>query len=123
MSSDENISDYDQETSSDSDEPSIKLQPYDFEPLASSSAEEVEEQTDNNSDNNSEESSRVGNNNWCQCGQCKAMNTNLESLCCVEANEIPDEFFEGILSVGFQHSYIFLQTKKFCLETIFVYSI
>jgi len=69
-----------------------KLKPYDFEPLATSSDSESEEQENVGVPSASD---RTGNINWCQCGECKPMNNEVESLCCVEAPEIIDEFFEG----------------------------
>ena len=69
-----------------------KLKPYDFEPLASDTASDSDS---SDHANYSITSPRVGNVEWCQCGNCKAMDTEVESLCCAEASEIPEEFFEG----------------------------
>ena len=38
---------------------------------------------------------RIGNTDWCQCGECKPMATYMESLCCQNTNEVPEELFEG----------------------------
>ena len=78
-----------------------KLRPYDFEPLASS---ENSVQNSDASDAEVETSLRVGNIEWCQCDKCKYMESELESLCCVEANEIQDDFFEGTHSRSSQTS-------------------
>ena len=66
------------------------LQPYQFEPLASSS--------DSNSDSNSEDEQvlnddtwRLGNTAWCQCKRCIPMTTVEESMCCLEINELNDK--------------------------------
>ena len=39
---------------------------------------------------------RAGNNNWCQCGgYCQPMDTDTESLCCRDTNEIPDDILKA----------------------------
>ena len=45
------------------------------------------------SDDNSDEelNTRIGNTNWCICGNCSKMETSTESLCCCEMLEIYDE--------------------------------
>ena len=86
----------DLESSSESEgflsEDITKLKPYDFEPLASDTASDSDS---SDHANYSITSPRVGNVEWCQCGNCKAMDTEVEILCCAEASEIPEEFFEG----------------------------
>ena len=43
-------------------------------------------------DNSDEElNTRIGNTNWCICGNCSKMETSTESLCCCEMLEISDE--------------------------------
>ena len=49
--------------------------------------------SDFSSDNN-QELSRKGNTNWCACGHCQAMETEIESFCCRDTNEAPDNYFE-----------------------------
>lgn len=71
-----------------------KLQPYDFEPLVSDNQESSSD-TDSDDIPSTNEALRVGNIDWCECGNCRPMETESESLCCIEANEIPDEFFQG----------------------------
>lgn len=72
-----------------------KLKPYDFEPLASTE-ESDEEEIDDKTDEKEEESvQRRGKKDWCLCESCEPMSTEVESLCCQEANEIPDNKFEG----------------------------
>ena len=44
------------------------------------------------SDDNSDElNTRIGNTNWCICGNCSKMEKSTESLCCCEMIEISDE--------------------------------
>ena len=31
-----------------------------------------------------EESTRIGNTNWCECGECRCMEHNMDCVCCVE---------------------------------------
>ena len=42
-----------------------------------------------------EEQGRIGNTDWCQCGECKPMATYKESLCRQNTNEVPEKLFEG----------------------------
>ena len=30
-----------------------------------------------------------------QCGLCQPMESKAESLCCLDTNEVPDDYFEG----------------------------
>ena len=108
MSSDESVAGNNAEVESNSSESDTsvldfvtKLRPYDFEPLASS---ENSVQNSDASDAEVETSLRVGNIEWCQCDKCKCMESELESLCCVEANEIQDDFVEGTHSRSSQTS-------------------
>ena len=57
------------------------LNPYDFEPLASSSDEE---ENDDEEINKAEASLRINNTSWCKCSECQSMTTESESFCCVE---------------------------------------
>ena len=41
------------------------------------------------------ETIRVGNKEWCLCSMCRCMPTEIESLCCRENNDIPDDLFQG----------------------------
>ena len=93
MSSDERLSHTSDEESTFSDSNLTKLKPYDFQPLASSSLSSGEN-SDTNPDNSG--SSRVGSTAWCQCQKCETMLADVECLCCIEANEIPDEIFSFI---------------------------
>ena len=66
---------------------------YLFEPMASDhSDDESEEDVEPLM---SPQSERVGNTNWCSCGQCRSMGTGNESLCCKEVSAIPPDAFEG----------------------------
>ena len=71
-----------------------KLKPYDCEPLASSSDESDSELE---SDCQVPDDSCKGKKSWCKCAQCKAMQTERESWCCQEANEIAENLFEGMI--------------------------
>ncbi|XP_066922098.1 uncharacterized protein [Clytia hemisphaerica] len=108
----------DLESSSSSDESSSDesmpdgLRPFDFEPVCSAqemscSEDEIsgkESIASNNS--NDEQKPRKGNTDWCLCGSCKVMETEVESLCCLDTNEIKDDYFEGNQciseSIGFE---------------------
>ena len=104
---DNNVSDTDSSEASFYDEFSLctdvtKLKPYEFEPLVSSMESEVDLDDFSNQVEEVSQSTRVGNVQWCECDSCEAMNTDHESLCCVEANEIPDDFFEGKIQILFE---------------------
>ena len=42
-----------------------------------------------------EKQRRIGDTDWCQCGECKPMTTHTEGLCCQYTNENLEELFEG----------------------------
>ena len=92
-SDEENYSD---DTDSDQSLPDLtNLKAFDFEPTCApreiqSSDEESEIEVDKN---------RIGNVTWCRCGKCQPMETDTESLCCQDTNEVPEELFEGILKI------------------------
>ena len=73
-----------------------KLQPYEFEPLTSSS-----DSSSLHSDYityypvDVSSRKRLGNTKWCQCGNCRPMETETESLCYAETNVVVDDMFEG----------------------------
>ena len=67
-----------------------RLKPYDFEPEIPYAEEEQTPESEQ-----SILTSRIGNTHWCLCGECKPMETEAESLCCLDTNEVPDEYFEG----------------------------
>lgn len=82
-------------SSSDESFPDItKLKPYDHEPVCPPRMYDLKD-TDGD-DSESEETSRIGNTDWCLCGNCKEMETYSESLCCLDTNGVPEELFEGI---------------------------
>ena len=63
------------------------IRPYQFEPVFLGNREQVEE---NDHQSNSQTQSRAGYLFWCQCGHCREMETDIESLCCKE--EVPTEY-------------------------------
>lgn len=77
----------------------IGLEGYAFEPVM------VVSSTDDESDRVAEEEEeeeeddmngkRKGNIFWCGCGRCRAMDTEVESVCCKEFSNIPPERYEG----------------------------
>ena len=74
-----------------------KLQPYDLEPKISSSTSSDKDIS--SSDCETTEESRLGNTNWCLCWKCFPMLTYTESLCCLDTNEVPDEYFERMYNI------------------------
>lgn len=63
------------------------VEPFQFEPQRQGDSEEEISQPEGNEDPRQEEA-RVGNNEWCQCGNCLPMSTEIESVCCKELNFI-----------------------------------
>ena len=79
------------EEESDDSIPDISgLKPYDFEPEIPYVEDETIDKVNQN-----QKPSRIGNVNWCTCGECKPMESETESFCCLDTNEVPDEYFEG----------------------------
>ena len=75
------------------------LKPYNYEPSCQPrkdfiSNSENDEDSDVSSDSN-QEHSRKENTNWCACGHCRAMETEIESFCCRDISEATDNYFEG----------------------------
>ena len=101
------LSDSSEEHSSEESLPDV-LKPFDFEPVCSPRKDEIVTSSDEEKHKNtsSGEKLRKGNTNWCLCGKCKAMDTEAESFCCRDTNEVPDDYFEGHMCVtescGFQ---------------------
>ena len=69
------------------------LKPFDFEPEYLEEEESLLQKQE--TPTKATKVSRVGKNDWCVCGSCKAMQIEAESLCCRDTNEIPEDFFEG----------------------------
>ena len=68
-----------------------RLKPYDLEPVCKprifSSESELESEA--------EEKGRIGDTDWCQCGECKPVTNYTKSLYCQDTNEVPEELCEG----------------------------
>ena len=74
-----------------------KLVPYSFETLASSNDEASD--SDGNAQQQSSSNNRIGNTGWCKRNNCRQMETDAESFCCAEADEIHKDMFEGKLTL------------------------
>ena len=77
----------------------MHLKPYIYEPSCQPrkdfiSNSENDEDSDVSSDSN-QEHSRKGYTNWCACGHCRAMETEIENFCCRDTNKALDNYFEG----------------------------
>ena len=87
------LSEDDTGSSTSSDRESIpdigSLKPYDFEPTIEYNSSSSDDET------SQKEDLRMGNIYWCMCGKCQVMETETESLCCLDTNEVPDSYFEG----------------------------
>ena len=96
--------------------PDLKtLKPYDFEPL-------VKDITSIQNDQNCKaaskaETKRKGTKTWCQCGYCEAMESEAESLCCLDTNEVPCDYFEGKKCIALTEGFKDVCLKKNVLKT------
>ena len=84
----------------------MKLKSYDFEPIASSPLPLLYHLLVRfRCKSENPESLRVRITVWCQCEKCKAMNTKVECLCCVERSKVIKLYFFIV------RSYIFLKQE------------
>ena len=67
-----------------------------------------------------EELERIGNINWCNCF---AMETNTESLCCHDKNEVPDVLFEGMFFICISVCLLLWFSKLFLFHMFLVIKI
>ncbi|ELT95130.1 hypothetical protein CAPTEDRAFT_203020 [Capitella teleta] len=78
--------------------------PYLFEPLTETEAErevrgensqsDCESQSDSDEEDVDRDLCRVGNIEWCKCGQCKPMDSASESCCCQEHEHVVSKLNE-----------------------------
>ncbi|XP_060576054.1 P2X purinoceptor 7-like [Ruditapes philippinarum] len=70
---------------SESEDEEIQTLPYQFEPIV-----RLDEGNSNNQADviENEEPERSGNTNWCECENCRAMDTDKESICCNEIDSV-----------------------------------
>ena len=64
------------------------LAPYDYD----ESSEDETSSNDTTSENENDQLGRVGNKDWCNCGQCKMEIREIDSLCCTEVPPILDKY-------------------------------
>lgn len=88
----------------DNNDNEIGLKPYMFEPTKSKTVVEYDDISSSGESSSSEDEkkiTRIGNNSWCLCGCCHAMQTSTESLCCREMSEICELRLSGIIFFSF----------------------
>ena len=84
-----------EETSTDDSFPDA-LKPFAFEPMCSPrKTYEVSSSESSSGDEENIENQRKYNTKWCLCNKCMPMNAEVESLCCRDTNDIPDNYFQG----------------------------
>ncbi|XP_040178384.1 P2X purinoceptor 7-like [Rana temporaria] len=71
------------------EDPSFPFNPP-SQPSSASNSETIEELT---------LQTRLGNTDWCQCGNCLAMPTGRESLCCKEIANVKENIEEGTVCI------------------------
>ena len=74
-----------------------KLVLYLFQPFASSNDEDSD--SEGNAQRQWSSNSQIGNTEWCKCNNCWHTETDAESSCCAEGDEIHKEMFEGKLTL------------------------
>ena len=90
-----------------------ELQPYAFEPLLDT--EKQPTITENEMDRESQR--RIGNTAWCNCGSCKAMESEEESKCCKDSDEIPEHYFGGKVCITQNENFKLVCLSKEVLRT------
>lgn len=102
MSDSESDTSVQSESSNESDN-DFGLSPYMFEPTYSnqnydyddSESSQIDEEEEEESESEGDEQGRVGNTSWCQCGKCELMDTETESICCMEVEGLDENRFES----------------------------
>ena len=69
---------------------------YRYEPYVDASDASETESSDSEIDVPQQQENRVGNTNWCTCGNCVIMPTDMESTCCKELPKV----YQKMESVG-----------------------
>ena len=90
-----------------------ELQPYAFEPLLDT--EKQPTITENEMDRESQR--RIGNTAWCNCGSCKAMESEEESKCCKDSDETPEHYFGGKVCITQNENFKLVCLSKEVLRT------
>ena len=82
-----------------------QIQPYQFEPTS-----HVIDASENPTPHGTPTERRAGNVPWCQCGHCRVMETETESICC--KGEVTGEFFdEDCISLNNNFASVFLHRE------------
>ena len=87
--SEESSSDELPEEDFDEDFSDMRIAPYQFEPEISAGSCKSKEA------DKEKARERAGKTFWCVCGFCKSMETEVESLYCLENNDISDNVLAG----------------------------
>ena len=103
------------------------LAPYDYQPerailSSNEETESSEDETSSNdatSENKNDQLGRVGNKDWCKCGQCKTEIREIDSLCCTEVPAILDKF-EGKKCITLAYEFELLCLNKTILKNVLV---
>ena len=90
----------------------LLLKPYDFEPNIKDLPSDS-----NNQQKEKNENWRIGNTDWCICEKCQPMESEAESLCCLDTDEVPDDYFEGQKCVTSSEGFNTVCLSKIVLKT------
>ena len=92
----------------------------------SSSSEEIESNeketpsNDATKENKNDQLGRVGNKDWCKCGQCKRETREIDSLCCTEVPAIIEDKFQGKKCITLAYKFELLCLNKTVLKILLV---
>ena len=90
----------------------LLLKPYDFEPNIKDLPSDS-----NNQQKEKNENWRTGNTDWCICEKCQPMESEAGSLCCLDTDEVPGDYFEGQKCVTSSEGFNTVCLSKIVLKT------
>ncbi|XP_068690933.1 P2X purinoceptor 7-like [Montipora foliosa] len=102
-------------------EASFVVEPYQFEPILTESDRESCDDDSTNSDNGGYDlnEDRIGQVDWCICGNCLAMTTGRESVCCREHQKSCDKIPPAMSCITENENFSAVCTNPAVIETAF----
>jgi hypothetical protein len=101
-------------------EPSLRQNSNDKSCLYSNDTPETSTSTTNNTNNASNEGidERLGNTDWCMCGECRAMDAATDCICCREVTVISEELYESFHCISKAPEFLILCCRRSVLENV-----
>ena len=76
------------------------VEPFQFEPMYSTEEMEFWASIEEEGEEGESQETRQGRRDWCSCGNCVEMPTEVECCCCQELDELNDKFdVSGVLTI------------------------